>query len=66
MFTIEHTPKYGDKVLYGNTVVTIHSFMGVIADALYGTKNAWASVENADGKVFMCSLYDLKPCDHST
>ncbi len=63
MFTAENTPRYGQAVMYGEQMVTVRSFMGVIADATYGTKRAWASVEDENGKLFICSLYDLRPCD---
>jgi hypothetical protein len=28
---------------------------------VYGTENAWASVQDEDGKVYNCSLYELSP-----
>jgi hypothetical protein len=62
MFTVDNTPRYGDKVMHGNNVVTVQSFMGVMADAIYGTSDAWASVRREDGSVYMCSLYELGPC----
>jgi hypothetical protein len=61
MFTVDNTPRYGDKVMHGNNVVTVQSFMGVMADAIYGTSDAWASVKDEDGRVYTCSLYDLRP-----
>jgi len=59
MFTVDNTPKYGQIVMHGEQKVTVKSFMGVIADATYGTKNAWASVVDENGRVYTCSLYDL-------
>lgn len=63
MFTAENAPQYGQKVLHGNDVVTVQCFMGVIADTLYGTKDAWATISKEDGSMIMCSLYDLRPCE---
>ena len=62
MFTVNNTPKYGQIVMHGEQKVTVQSFMGVIADATYGTKNAWASVIDDTGRVYTCSLYDLSQC----
>jgi hypothetical protein len=61
MFTTENTPRYGQIVMHGSKVVTVRSFMGVIADAVYGTTNAWASVQDEQGNVYNCSLYELSP-----
>jgi hypothetical protein len=59
MFTVENTPRYGDKVMHGSNVVTVQSFIGVMADAIYGTSDAWASVRREDGSTYTCSLYEL-------
>jgi hypothetical protein len=34
MFTTENTPRYGQTVMHGSKVVTVRSFMGVLADAV--------------------------------
>lgn len=63
-FTVEITPKYGDIVMHGSERVVVTSFQGVLADALYGTRTAWAHVQRKDGKCYMCSLYDLSPVEN--
>jgi methylthioribose-1-phosphate isomerase len=62
MFTAEHTPRYGDTVMLDGQKVVVKCFMGVLADEIYGTKDAWASVQYDDGRTVHCSLYDLQPC----
>lgn len=62
MYTPDNTPRYSQKVMHGENEVTVECFMGVIADALYGSRDAWATVRSEGGQSYMCSLYELSPC----